>query len=120
MAQQVLVNRADWTDAPDVPEGWVIANAARPLIGELAWEGRFRRGIFYAASPTEVAGSFGWAANDAGLVEFITDEQIRERVAVKLAEYGYQSLDEAGLTVEEVAAMMQLPWVGVQETAGDR
>jgi hypothetical protein len=113
----VLVNRADWTDAPLVPDGWMIANAPRPLMGEIRWEGKFRRGIFYAANPTEVTGTFGWAADDAGRVVFITDAEIRERVDVKLAEYGYASLEEAGLTVEEVAETMQLPWCGTPASA---
>ena len=115
--EQVLVNRADWADAPEVPEGWQIANAPRPLMGEITWTGKFRRGIFYAASPTEVTGTFGWKADDAGLIEFITDEEIRVRVDAKLAEHGYSSLEDADMTVEEVAETMQLPWCGTPASA---
>jgi len=33
----------------DVPEGWIIMNAPRPLIGDKEWQGDFRHGVFYAA-----------------------------------------------------------------------
>jgi hypothetical protein len=107
------VNRADWAipDEIDIPDGWVIGNAPRPIQGKVTWQGPFRHGVFYAAAPEVPAGTFGWKADDAWLVTFISNEEIGQRVAAKLAEYGYQSADEAGLTVSEVAiGVLQLPW----------
>jgi hypothetical protein len=110
----VLVNVADWTLPPGivVPDGWVIANAPRPLNGEIAWQGPFRHGIFYVASPeVNDNGWHSWRANDGWLVTFITNDQIAERVAAKLAEYGYETADEVDSTVGELAiGTLQLPW----------
>lgn len=33
----------------NIPESWVVFNAARPLPGHEYWEGEFHHGIFYAA-----------------------------------------------------------------------
>ena len=33
----------------DVPKGWHIHNAPRPLYGDITWQGDFLSGIFYAA-----------------------------------------------------------------------
>ena len=34
---------------PDVPEGWLILNAPRPLVGTMTWSGDFLHGVFYSA-----------------------------------------------------------------------
>ncbi len=108
----VLVNVASWTGVPDIPDGWLIGNAPRPISGQITWTGDFRHGIFYAAAPEVPGGTFGWAADDAWLVEFITNEEIERRVDAKLAEYDYSSPEEAGMTYEEVAiTTLQLPYV---------
>ena len=107
----VLVNRAQW-DGPDVPDGWLIVNAPRPLLGEQTWTGQFRHGTFYAASPEIRGGSFGWKADDAWLVRFITDADVEQLVLAKFAEYGYASAEDAGVTIAEQAYCMQLPYAG--------
>lgn len=108
----VLVNSADWSTPKTIPEGWVIANAPRPIQGQITWTGPFRHGTFYAASPEIPEGTFGWKADDAWLVVFITDAEITERAKAKVAEHGYASLEDADVTMEEMAAMMELPWSG--------
>ncbi len=37
------------TRPADVPDGWIIFNAPRPLDGDKAWQGDFCHGLFYAA-----------------------------------------------------------------------
>jgi len=115
----VLVNTAVWQaeERPEIPAGWVVANAPRPLRaaslpnGEVAtWTGPFRHGVIYAAAPEVITGTWGWEADDAYVVELITNARIRELALVKLAAHGYATLAEAGVTMEEMAAMMQLPW----------
>ena len=108
----VLVNAAEWEaeGRPEFPAGWVVANAPRPLPGTITWTGPFRHGIFYAAAPEIIPGTFGWAADDAWLIELITNDQIRELALAKLAEHGFASLEDADMTMVEMAAMMQLPW----------
>jgi hypothetical protein len=106
----VLVNVAAWDGPADIPEGWKIANAPRPLAGERTWDGQFRHGIFYAAAPQVVGGTFGWAADDAWPVEFIDNAEITRRVLAKFATYGYASAEDAGVTIAEQAYCMQLPW----------
>jgi hypothetical protein len=115
--QTILVNTADWDPrqgSEAVPDGWLIANAPRPIAGRMTWTGPFRHGIFYAASPAIPGGTFGWEADDARLVEFIDDAEIERRCAVKAAEY-YPDLAAAiadGITVEILAQSLQLPWRG--------
>ena len=37
------------TRPADVPDGWIIFNAPRPLDGDKTWQGDFYHGLFYAA-----------------------------------------------------------------------
>jgi hypothetical protein len=118
---EVLVNRADRTEAPDLPDGWVIVNAPRPLMGLETWTGPFRHGIFYAAGPdpSTVTGFdreqaerrvASWRSDDAWPVVFTSNAEIEQRVLAKFAEYGYGSAGEAGITIAEQAYSMGLPW----------
>lgn len=102
-----LVNTADWT-GPDVPDGWLIANAPRPLAGPQTWTGDFRCGIFYAAAPELVP---SWRADDARLIRFITNADIEARIDAYLVEREYGTLDELGLTYADIAPGMELPYV---------
>lgn len=119
--ERVLVNVADWDGPADLPAGWLIANAPRPLNGERTWQGAFRHGVLYAAMPAQPEGDQwdrdrhtailrSWASLDGWLIEFITNAEIERRVLAKFAEYGYASEDEAGVTIAEQAACMRLPW----------
>lgn len=117
VTNRVLVNHADWDGPADLPDDAVIVNAPRPLAGLVTWTGQFRHGIFYAAAPWRPGGLgqhpaewFGWTRDDAWPVEFITNAEIELRVLAKFAEYGYDSEDEAGVTIAEQAACMRLPW----------
>lgn len=105
----VTVNLADW-DGPEIPKGWAVANAPRPIPGKPAWTGPFRHGIFYAMAETIPGGTFGWEADDARIVVFITNAQVEKLVLAKFLEYGFHSEEEAGVTIAEQAACMQLPW----------
>jgi len=121
---EVLVNRADWAGAPDLPEGWLIVNAPRPLrcADDKEWTGPFRHGRFYAAGPDpdtvddeaerERARSRvrSWEENDAWPVVFTTNAEIEQQVLAKLAGHGYHSAAEAGVTVPDIAREMGLPW----------
>jgi len=110
--RKILVNEADWDERPPnaIPEFWLIVNAPRPLAGPITWTGQFRHGIFYAAAPEILPGTFGWAADDAWLIQFITNDQIEKLVLAKFAEYGYDSAAAAGVTIAEQAYCMGLPW----------
>ena len=115
---EVLVNSADWPD-PDVPEqvpgDWMVANAPRPIAGEIAWTGPFRHGVFYAAAPPGPVDRWGWPADDAWMIRTISDDVILEAVLGKAADYGYAdvaALEDAGISIADVAADMRLPWKG--------
>jgi hypothetical protein len=116
MSGVVVVNVADWAPPVEVPEGFMVANAPRPIAGELTWTGDFRHGIFYAAHPADRDGILdSWGADDAWPVEFIDNAEIMRRVLAKLAEHGYASVEAAAaeaIEVGDVVAMMQLPWHG--------
>lgn len=109
----LLVNEATWSLPFGIPEGWVIANAPRPILGPMTWQGEFRHGVFYAAAPEVLAGPSGWRADDACLIVFISNEAIGKRIARKAADLGYADLaamEDDGITVETMAGSMQLPW----------
>ena len=108
--KDLTVNRAMWDAPSGIPDGWLIVNAPRPLLGEVTWTGEFRHGVFYAASPEEHTGIFGWEADDAWRVRFTDNAAIEAVVLAKFAEYGYGSADDAGVTVAEQAECMGLPW----------
>lgn len=108
--ERLLINRTDWTGAPGFPEDWVVANAPRPLDGTITWVGEFRHGTFYAAAPEVVEGSFSWAADDALLVKFTTNDEIEKQVTEHIQSLGYASVDETCLSVGELAWGMGLPW----------
>lgn len=111
MPETVLVNVADWNPPVAIPEGYLIANAPRPLCGPITWQGEFRHGVFYAAAEASPEGSASWASDDGWLIEFITNAEIERRVSAKLAEYGYASADEISSTVAEIAeGTLGLPW----------
>jgi hypothetical protein len=110
------VNVATWDGPTDLPADWRIANAPRPLSGERMWTGECRFGTFYAAGPLErfAGGRWGWQADDARLVEFIDNDEIERRVLAYLREHwNYDSLEEAGVGMDDVAPYMKppLPWV---------
>ena len=112
----ILVNTADWDaeEHPEVPEGWLIAIAPRPLSGRLHWTGPCRWGTLYAAAPAECADLLGgWERNDARLVEWIDNEVIRARVLARIASHGYDTLEDLeadGIPVRYMAETVQLPW----------
>jgi hypothetical protein len=113
MTDTVVVNTADW-DGPalaEMPDGWVIVNAPRPLVGLQTWTGQCRHGIFYAAGPDDDGPVQRlWKADDAWPVVFTDNATIELTVLAKFAEYGYGSAEAAGVTVAEQAYSMGLPW----------
>lgn len=117
--REVLVNTATWAaeEHPEIPSGWPVVNAPRPLRGQVTWTGPFRHGVFYAASPVPEEGLFGWEADDAWPVTLITNEEITARVNAKLARHGFASAEEADCTVAELAASYDLPWAEAREGA---
>ena len=110
-AKNVVVNRQRW-DGPEVVPGDVIWNAPRPLCGRTTWEGSFRAGIFYAITGPDDDARFAEenVRLDARLVELIDDVEVERRVVAMLAEYGYGSPEESGLTIAEIAQSMDLPY----------
>lgn len=105
----VTVNSAAWSTPEAVPAGWVIVNAPRPLYGKITWQGPFRHGIFYAASPDTPDARACWAADDAWPVTFTTNDKLQAQLQVKLDEYG-TTLEEVGMSWAEFAASYNLPW----------
>ena len=122
----LLVNSAAWDGPADLPPGWLIANAPRPLNGERTWQAAFRHGVLYAAMPADpgpdewdrerhAAVLRSWESLDGWLVEFITDAEIEARCLAKAAAFGYgdrAALEADGLTVADFAESLGLPWRG--------
>lgn len=108
--QTVLINAAQWAPPQEIPPGWVVANAPRPITGPIRWTGEFRHGTFYAAAEPTPEARASWLADDAWPVELITNAEIERRALAKLAEYGYATPEDAGMTFAELAGMLQLPY----------
>jgi hypothetical protein len=123
--KKFLVNIAAWDGPKDLPDGWIIANAPRPLNGERTWQGQFRHGVLYAAQPAQPEGDDwdrerhaailrNWESIDAWQVEFITDAEIAARCITHAKEFGFADLDALkadGITIAELAAG-KYPWMG--------
>lgn len=103
----VVINMAQWSPPEQIPGGWVIANAPRPIAGQITWTGDFRHGTFYAAAPPP--GPASWAADDAWPVVLIDNAEVEHRVQAKLDKHG-TTLADVGLTMAEMAYDMQLPY----------
>lgn len=109
-ANEVIVNEAEW-DGPEVQAGEVVWNAPRPLFGR-TWDGKFRAGIFYAITgPDDQSFADENVKLDARRVRFVTNADVERELLAKLAEYGYASAEDAGLTMAELAADYGLPYV---------
>jgi hypothetical protein len=80
----------------NVPPGWAIWNAPRPIYGDLTWQGDFRHGIFYAAiDPAGERAAWQSQENhqlDAWVVEYRSVED-----ALAWAKDYYRADIEAGL-----------------------
>ena len=108
----VVVNAADWAPPEPVPDGWVIANAPRPIrgpAGARAWEGEERHGRFYAAWPVDVDDDAYWEESGAREVVVITNQDIAGQAGRYLAACGLLP-GEGGLTATEVARRLRNPW----------
>ncbi len=80
------------TDEAEMQKAWAagltIANAARPLVGTVAWEGRFRAGVYYACGDFDDLGEH-WARNDASEVRLISDAEVLRAVIVEGHKRGF-------------------------------
>jgi hypothetical protein len=100
MAEFEIVERVG--ERPDdVPVGWRVFNAPRPLHGHKTWQGAFITGVFYAAVEPEGAYADDYVEHnrrDAAVeIRWISPEQWRERVM----EYGRQMADEYGIDLAQ-------------------
>jgi hypothetical protein len=74
----------------DVPEGWSIWNAPRPLYGHKNWQGDFLHGRFYVA--VEPDGDFADRfikeniSLDAWQIEYITEDEAINRIKAEYPE----------------------------------
>ena len=77
-----LRSREDVIGGREIPAGWELWNAARPLYGDLAFAGPFIQGVFYAAidpnGPDADDLRSKNMALDAALLTFVTVEQAVE------------------------------------------
>ncbi len=67
----------------DVPEGWPVFNAPRPLDGAKSWQGDFRHGIYYAAvDPSLPEASRAIENNkslDGWLVLYLSEDEVKQK-----------------------------------------
>jgi len=108
----VVVNAADWTPPPGIPDSWVVANAPQPIqgpAGARAWAGEERHGRFYAAWPVDDDDDIYWEHSGAREVVLITNQGIARDAGRFLAACGLLP-GEGGLTATEVARRIGHPW----------
>lgn len=109
-------NAAKWDQPNEVGDDWTVWNAPRPLFGEVNWTGEFRSGVFYAAAAPDDPFYDRYAernaAQDARIVEVVTNDDLERVLADRLAENGYTVADyhDAGFTTGETARQHGLPW----------
>lgn len=94
MAETVLFFEGIREENPleKVPEGWIVYNAPRPLMGHEGWSGEFVHGIFYAAvNPESKDADFYNKHNqavDGHIVKWVTKGDVLEWVRRKFEDYG--------------------------------
>jgi len=94
------------TRPEDVPAGWPIFNAPRPLVGTMAWNGDFIHGRFYVAvdlsdaiyAKTMIKRNIEL---DAWLIEYITEEEASQSV-IDYYSSKYDAADFEDVTEEQV------------------
>ena len=69
------------TDGNRIPDGWIVFNASRPLIGDITWKGDFLRGVHYAAvNPNGEFSKGNIVTNsklDASIVRYLDEKTIQ-------------------------------------------
>lgn len=140
ITRTIYHNRPDWSHiftaeecATITENGWVVANAPRPLKGAVdvlddagrlvditvlpAMQGypqtatSAAHGIFWVAGPREQCED-SWARDDATLVELVDDARVEQLVDAALAadEYSIDDYTDHGLGYPEAAAAYRLPY----------
>jgi hypothetical protein len=74
----------------NVPDGWEIHNAARPLSGNMTWKGEFISGRYYAAVNPD-SKDYDWHAEtnvslDARLIVPVTEDDAVAEISAYYAE----------------------------------
>ena len=102
---QIFVN---WQRPVNLPEGWEIWNASRPLRGHKEWQGDFVRGIFYAAIDPDHADASRYRGDNLSLDAAYTEcqpwevhQKVVEGYRLKLAAQ-YPDLDLGDADFEAV------------------
>ena len=94
MAETVLFFEGIREENPlkKVPEGWIVYNAPRPLMGHEGWSGEFVHGIFYAAvNPAGEYADVYCKHNqeiDGHVVRWVTKSEVLEWARRKFEDYG--------------------------------
>jgi phage terminase large subunit-like protein len=100
MAEFQIVERVG-ARPENVPVGWRVFNAPRPLRGHRTWQGQFISGVFYAAVNPDAEYAEAYVESnrrDAAIeLQWISPEQWRERVMA----YGRRLADEYGIDLEQ-------------------
>lgn len=93
--------------------GWSVANAPRPLIGSVTWDGPFICcGVFYAAGPYDQFAR-RWLADDATLLVPVTPTEVVAKLRDLVVERGYdfdEIAQECPEQFELWAEDFALPW----------
>jgi len=94
MAETVLFFEGIREENPleKVPEGWIVYNAPRPLMGHEGWSGEFVHGIFYAAVNQEGEYADVYIKRnqelDGHIVKWVAKGDVLEWARRKLEDYG--------------------------------
>lgn len=94
MAETVLFFEGIREENPlkKVPEGWIVYNAPRPLMGHEGWSGEFVHGIFYAAVNPEGEYAEVYVKRnqelDGHIVRWVTKGEVLEWARRKFEDYG--------------------------------
>lgn len=82
---------------PDVPAGWLVLNAPRPLLGTRTWEGEWGHGRHWAAIDPEDIYAPVWLRKslelDGWVCEFVGQEDFDKHAAEVCVRHGWDVED---------------------------
>ncbi len=99
---------------------WAVYNAPRPIPGEIAFQGEFRHGIFYAAGPLDRYAR-AWDELDAWPVELISNMEIVDRLAAMASARNTTLAEVLEYTdLPEFARQCGFPWHDTPPSPSDQ
>ena len=87
-------------------DNYYIFNAARPLHGQITWQGDFIHGVFYAAVDKDFAQSKVIIERnvnlDGHILQFVTESEVREKLQAHYNKIAPGKIDVSKYSIREI------------------